>query len=275
MMSDISLFLQRGWNNIWKEKILWAFSALNFAYPLIRLVFPIQKADGLLSSLSNLVIISVLIYLIFVRIIGVTYILYWKTVGNSINILTVFQKIRNLFWRIATSTFVFFLFFALCIALCLAMASMVFMTKPLEFSDIPWTLNLSLRVLSIFSAPYYFLLAEIIVNDSGIRKSIESAWDLFLENFVNLATIGIILSIIWYGVNLVISTTTILTQYNFDFAALSRLNFIFPQSSSINNKFYPWAVTIAETVWYTFNISVFMVAYLKYRGDKIRKEIAP
>jgi len=241
-MSEISSFLQRGWNNIWKEKILWIFSALILVDPLIRLVFPLQKSSALLPSFLNLVISFVSLYLLYVRIIGVTYIVYWETIGNPVNIHTVIQKVRNLFWQVVTSTFLFFLLVALCIALCLVMVSIVFMTKPLQFSDTPRILNLAMLALSIFSAPQYFLLAEIIVNDSGIRKSIEAAWELFLENFVKLTKIGIILSIIWYGINLVISTTTILIQYNFDFAALSRLNFIFPQFSSIDNKFYPLTV---------------------------------
>ena len=66
-------------------------------------------------------------------------------------------------------------------------------------------------------APWHFLVAEVVVNDSKIGKSMENAWDLFIENLAVLFVIGIILSSILYALDITISMATILVQYNFDF----------------------------------------------------------
>jgi hypothetical protein len=267
-MSDITSFFQRVWKNIWKEKILWLFSGLCFISRIIFLISPNQKGLGLLLFCLFLFGSFVSIYLSYAGGIGVTYIASRIIVGNPVNIQMVFQAIRKFFWRVVASTLLFSLFFGLFVILCLGLFFILFIKKLPQYSDLPLIYFIVSIPLSFFIAPRYFIFSEIIVSDSSIGKSMENAWNLFIDNFVALAVIGIILSSIFYIANVTIGILIILFQYNFDFSALSKLNFFMPQLSFLDNKVYNfWVIAVFGTVWNTFSISIFMLAYLKYRGQ--------
>jgi hypothetical protein len=267
-MSDITSFFQRVWKNIWKEKFLWLFSGVFFISQIPLFITPNQKSLGLLLSCLFFVGSFISIYLSYTGRIGVTYIASRIIAGNPVNIQMVFQATRKFFWRVVASTLLFSLFFGLIVVVCLGLFFTIFIKKLPQFSDLPLIFFIVSIPLSFFMAPRYFIYSEIIVSDSGIGKSMENAWNLFIENFVTLAVIGFILSSVFYIANVTVGTLIILFQHNFDFSALSGFNFFMPQLSFSDNKLHNFLVlAVFGTVWNTFSISIFMLAYLKYRGQ--------
>ena len=146
--------------------------------------------------------------------------------------------------------------------------NLFYFKRPLHLLDYSRYFFLISMLLSVFIAPWYFLVAEVVVDNSKIGKSMENAWDLFIENFAVLFVIGIILSSILYALNITISMATMLVQYNFDFTALGKLDFIAPSLPYVGNKLYLLVILIAGAAWRTYSTSIFMVAYLKYRSPK-------
>ena len=108
-MSDISLLLKHGWENIWKDKTLWLFSALVLVEPLFLLVFPNQKNTELPSSFLVLAENFIFLSLVFISNMGTTYVAYCIMAGNPVNIQTTFQAVRKFFWRVVASAFFLFL----------------------------------------------------------------------------------------------------------------------------------------------------------------------
>jgi hypothetical protein len=275
MMSDISLFFRRGWENLWKEKILWLFSSLVLIDPLVRFVIPIRSNNNPLLSLLNFVISLIFLALMLVSYTGTTYVAYSITVGNPINIQETFQVGRKFFWRVIASSCSYFLFFIIFFVLCLSPVFIFYFKRPPQFSDFSRYYFYISIFLSVFTASWHFLLAEVVVKDSRIGKSLENAWDLFIENFAVLAVIGITLSIMTQVVNVAVTTVTILIHYDFDFSALTQFNLIVPQLSFMDSKLYLLGATTLSVVWRTYGTSVFMVAYLKYSSLKVDEHITP
>ena len=243
-MSDISLLLQRGWENIWKDKTIWLFSALILIDPLVHLVFPIQKIVDLPSSLLSLAVSFASFFLTFISFTGVSYVAYCIAIGNPVNLQTAFQIAKKIFWRVVALTFLLFLFFAPCLCLVFILS----FKKPPQIVDFSHNISFTLFPLSIFAAMWYFLLTETIANDSGIRKSMKTAWAVFTHNFSVLAIIGVILAGALYATNISISIITMLVQNNFDFTALSKLDFISPYLSFTGNNLYSLITAIAGAV---------------------------
>ena len=275
MMTDIFTFFQLGWKNLWKEKILWLFSSLVLIDPLLRFFIPTQTSNNFLLSLLILVVSFVFLALMFISFTGTTYVAYFIATGNPVSIQETFQAAKKFFWRAFGSTCLYFLFFILFFVLCFLLVFIFYFKRFPQSLDVSYLFFFISMFFSIFAAPWYFLLTEIIVNDFKIGKSMENAWNLFIEKFVVLAVIGIVLSSIWHVVNIIIGTAAILIQYNFDFTALSKLNFITPYLSFVGNKLYVLVISIAGVAGTTYNTSIFMVAYLKYRSPKDDKQIAP
>jgi hypothetical protein len=274
MMSDISLFFRCGWENLWKEKLLWLFSSLVLIDPLLRFLIPTQTSNNFLLSLLNLVASFVFLAVTFISYIGTTHIAYSVAADNPVNIQEAFQASKKFFWRVFGSTCLFSLFFILFFVLCFLSVFIFYFRRSPQSSDYSYFFFFTSMFFYIFAAPWYFLLAEIVVNDSKIGKSMENAWDLFIEHFAVLVVIGIILSSISYAVNITISMATMLVQYNFDFTALVKFNFIVPSLSFVNNKLYLLEISTVYTAWRTCSTSIFMVAYLKYSSLKNNKQIA-
>jgi hypothetical protein len=268
MALQISSFLQHGWENLWKSKILWLFSSLILIEPLFRLIVPIQKSADLLVSFFDLVVSFVSIYFSFMSIAGVSFVSYCIAIGRSVDFRTAFQASQNLFWRIVALGFLV-LVFILPFGCIFAFSSWEF----LYIRDMSHNVFIASIPLFIFAAMMYFPITETITNESKIGKSLTTAWAVFTHNFVNLAIIGLLLVIGLRVINISISMATMLVQNNFDVSALAKLDFISPQLSFANNNFYKLMTAITQTIWQTYSISIFTFAYLKYTGAKINKHI--
>ena len=267
MTLEITLLLQQGWANLWKNKILWVFSSLVLIDPLIRLFVPIPKYDNLPSALSYLALNLFFAYLSFMSSIGILVVAYCIAIGKPIDIKTAFQSSTNIFWRVLGVIFLLFII----VSPCWVTAFIVSYKQPFQIADLAHNFFFLTILLSIFIAVSYFPVTEMIANDSKIGKSLKVAWRVFTHNFLVLASIGLGLTLTSYITSTIISMVTMLAQNSFDFAVLSKLDFISPQLTITNSNLFKLVSTVNRVAWRTFGASVFTFAFLKYSGVKMKE----
>lgn len=264
-MSEISSLLRIGWGNIWKNKILWGFSFLVLLEPAISFFIPIQKSIDLPSSLFNLAVSIISLYLFFISSAGSSFVSYCIATGEPVNVQTAYRASKKLFWRVVALNLVLFLIISPYIFTVFALS----FKQTAQIANFAHNFFFTLIPLSVFAALLDFAITDTIANNSKIGKSLKAAWTVFRHHFVSLATIGLLLTIISYIGNVSIGATIMITQNGFDFASLSKLDFISPPLSFTDDNFYKLAIAGFFTIWRTFSTSVFTVAYLKYNeGNK-------
>jgi hypothetical protein len=261
-MSGVSSLLRNGWENIWKNKILWGFGFLVLIQPIIRLVIPVQKSVDFPSSLFNLLISIIYLYLMYMSDAGVSFVAYCIATCKPVNAPTAYQASKKLFWRVVAVEVILLLFAAPCFCTVFVLTY----NQPRQVVDFAHSVFFTSIPLSVFAAMQYFVITEMIANRSRIGESLKAAWAVFTHNFATLAMIGFLLSIAAYMVNVSICAAVILAQNSFDLASLSQLDFISPYLSLTGNNFYLLVNAIVSTILRTYSASVFTVAYLKYSG---------
>jgi hypothetical protein len=270
MAAEITSFLQRGWENLWKNKVLWLFSSLGLISSILNLVVPNQRNVDLESALLNLVVSLVTIYFTVLGFTGVSFVAYHTAVGNLVNFGDALQASRKLFLRVVAFSLLAIVVLAPCAC------ALVFAFSPRESPNIE---NLSKIFFltsfpfSIFSAMWYFPITETIANRSKFGKCLRTAWTVFTANFVNLAIIGLLLTGAFYLINIVIGIVMMLVQSGFDISALSKLNFFNPQLSFFDNRIYSLIFDIPGAVLRAYYASIFTVAYLEYSSANMSKPI--
>ncbi len=173
MTSEITLLLQQGWANLWKNKILWVFSSLVLIDPLIRLWVPIPKYDDLPSALSYLALTLVFAYLSVLSYVGILFVAYCIAIGKPVGIKTAFQSSTNIFWRVVGAIFLLFII----VSPCWLTAYIVSYKQPFQLADLAHSFFFLTILLSIFVALFYFPTTEIIANDFKDRQKFESSLD--------------------------------------------------------------------------------------------------
>ena len=92
MASEILSLLQHGWENLWKNRVIWLFSSLVLIYPLLRLIIPMERNANLALSLLNIVINLAAIYFTFTSLVGISVVAYCIAIGNPVDWNTAFQE---------------------------------------------------------------------------------------------------------------------------------------------------------------------------------------
>ena len=265
MVTEITLLLQRGWINLWRNKILWAFSFLVLFDPLFRFIVPIPQSENLPSALFFLVLSFAFVYFSFMSYAGVYFVAYCAAIGRPVDFQTSFQASTNLFWKVVGITLLLVLF----VSPCLFTVFIFSFREPFQIANLAHNFFFLSIPLSIFVAMWYFPITEIIANNTKIGKSLKTAWTIFTSKFLILAIIGLGLAFASYAINISISIVTMLVQNSFDFAVLSKLDYISPHLSLTGNNYYRLVSTFSQAVWRTYSVSVFTFAYLKYSGIKM------
>jgi len=258
--SDIGLFLRSGWQIIWKEKIIFLFGGLSSISALIHFLLPPQNiiwiswSEGLLSFI-----------LLPITPIAVTFIAYCAALGEPFSIRKTLQVIRKAFWKVIA---IFILMTILIVLVILSVGIISSFRQPPQFSNLlPIAYWVSLP-LSIFSAVWYFSLAEIVVSNSEIRKSIKNAWAMFNAHLFTLQALGILLWVANQLGSLILSMTATLIQSNFDPASLAAFNYLTPSAGLMNNALYQLVFALWGTIRGALIISSFICAYVKYSQIK-------
>lgn len=262
-MAEVLLFIQHGWQNIWRQKTIWFFSAL----PIIgQLVLPnYDRGEQNLVLLCFYLMISILMLVIsVVSFIGVPYLAYCFSIGKSVTIRETLLAVRKFAGRIIGCSFLGSLLMLPCIFLVLAIAFKD-ADNPLPVSN---TAILVFLPLSVFSCLWDFTIFGFFENDWGIRKSIEHAWSLFTSHFGALALLGLFIVVILRISSAITGAVTVLIQSGFDVTLLNNLNIIDPTTTLGENVLFGLINGIIQTIYSTFSTSVFVLAYLKYSGVK-------
>jgi hypothetical protein len=267
LMADVFLFLRQGWNDIWKQNIIWLFSALPI---LVQLFFtfrtqPIQDLSGLLISL---VALPILITLSLVGFIGIPYLAYCFSIGTPANVQDTLSAVRKFSARVIGCSCLGLIILVPCLFLAFTISTNT-STQTLSTSN---KFILMLFPLSIFSALWYFSFFGFFVNDSGVRKNLKSAWALFTAHFGVLAILGIILMIIFKIFSVAAGISTLLIQSGFDITSLSKLDYINPSMTLSRNILFILINGLGQTIFSVFGASVFALAYLKYSGVKTQRQ---
>jgi len=266
-MADVFLFIKPGWNNIWRQKIIWLFGALPILDQLFR-TFQIEPGQNLSVLLLSLIEVLISIILSLVSLIGVPYLAYCFSIGRSSTIQETLFAIRKFSGRVIGCSCLGFLILSPCLLLILGI-SIDNTTQPPHISN---QFILMLFPLSIFSAMVDFSFFGFFANDSGIRKNLKAAWDLFTAHFGVLAMLGIILVIIFRIFSAAAGISTLLIQSGFDITALSKLDYINPSMTLSRNILFVLINGLGQTIFSVFGASVFAMAYLKYSGIKMQRQ---
>jgi hypothetical protein len=271
MASEILSLLQHGWENLWKNRVIWLFSSLVLIYPLLRLIIPMERNANLALSLLNIVINLAAIYFTFTSLVGISVVAYCIAIGNPVDWNTAFQESQYLLGRVIVLSFVVLLVLIVPFGCIVAF----FFWQFLNIKNISHNIFFAAIPLSILSAMLSFPITETIKNNTSISKSLKAGWAVFTHHFVSLAIVGFLLMIGLRVLNISVSMAAILVEHNFDVSALSKLDFISPLLSFPNNNFYNLIVAIPQAIWQTYSASVFTFAYLNYSGAKMRKQRTP
>ena len=261
-MVDISVFIKSGWKIIWKQRIIWLFSAI-LSFGHLILSFQNKQTNWLASILFVSVVLFLYISLSLVSVIGVPYIAYNFSAGKFVTIPEVLFAARKYLWRVIGLS---------CIG--------VILSTPLLFGVLFISGNNAMRTfqisdkaalllipLSLFNALWYFTLFGFFANNWSVWQSIKNAWALFTARFSILATLGITLAIISTAYDIVIKILTTLTQSGFNVTSLIAINY-FPSMYASKNTLVMLLNGIGGVIFTTFTVSVFALAYLKYSKAK-------
>ena len=262
-MADMFLFVKYGWENIWKHKTIWLFSALPL-FSLVFYLFQITKESSLFELMLRLVLILVSAILYLINFIGVPYLVFCFSIGKPVTIQETLFAVRKFSGRvIGCSCLGFILIFPLISWIFASSINNSTNTYSVSKNSILFMLPLSL-----FSAIWDFSLFGFFANNWGIRKSVNNAWDLFKSHFRVLAALGIGAAVILVIYSAASGILTVLIQSSFDITSIGQLNYINPSATLGRNALFALINGIGQAVFYSLSSSVFAFAYLKYSKSK-------
>lgn len=258
-MSDLLLFIQQGWKIIWKQKIIFIFSA----YALSSQLFRILQANPNWRSINPILYLAggfLLFILTFTGYIGVPYLVYCSSVEKSTTYQEALASIRKFAWRVLGCS---------CLS-AIVLSPYFFWAFSVSFNSVNRSLQLSNKAIlgslfiSAFTALFYFALADIFANNHGIFESAQEAWKLFTKHSIVMAVLGILISIVFRMYASTAGILTVLFQSNFDTSALGTLNIINPFATLSKNILFILLNSFGSIILTPLNAAIFFSAYQKY-----------
>jgi hypothetical protein len=263
-MKDVFLFIRHGWKSIWKKNIVWIFSSL-YLLEQFFIFFQVKKETGLLLSFILLAESFISIALIFISYIGVPYITYCLLIGKTVTVSETLFAVRKFFGRVIGCS---------CLGI-LMLSPLLIWALFVSINNSTHTVELSNKILfafsllSAFTAVPTFTMVVFFENDWGIWKSVEKAWNLFIEHFSTLAILGLILAIIFKLYSALAGILTVLIQSGFDATSISTLNLLNPYASLNRNLLFLLLHGIGQLIFTPLSASIFISAYLKYNDKRL------
>ena len=218
-----------------------------------------------MPSLIALATNLVYLYLFYVSYIGVLYLAYNYLIGKPVTIQDTLSAVKKFSGRVIGCSCLSFLAILPLMFWVLAV-SLNSSTHSLEIQD---KVIIVLMPLSVFAALFPFTIIGFFENDWGIRKSLDKAWYLFKSNFGVLAILGVILAINIRVYTVLSGLLTVIIQSGFDFTSISNLNMLNPSESLSTNLLFVLINGIGQIVFTPLSASIFISAYLKYKGVKL------
>ena len=263
-MTDALLLIQHGWQNIWKQKTIWLFSAITIFSQLYN-VIQVKRPTELLPSLIALAASLIFIYLFYVSYIGVPYIAYSYLIGKPVTIQETLSAVKKFSGRVIGCSCLGFI----------ALSPLLFWVLAVSINssthrlEIPDKVILALMPLSVFAALFQFTIVGFFENDWGIRQSLDKAWGLFKSHFGVLAILGLIFAIIFRVYSVLSGILTVLIQSGFDLTFIGTINLLNPSASLSSSLLFVVINGIGQIIFTPLSASVFISAYLKYNNVKL------
>ncbi|MGA7192427.1 MAG: hypothetical protein WBW94_02270 [Anaerolineales bacterium] len=251
-MADLKFFIQQGWNNIWKQKTIWLFSALSVLFNFLGKILPNQ-----ISTSFWYFVITVLIE--FVIFISVAYDGYCYINGNEATARETLLAVRKFISRVLGCSLLILIPFVVLLCLVATIFSRLFIAN---FQN---SVNLLYFPFYIMLTPLtYFSIAEFFAKNAGIRQTLKRAWVLIKKHFPILFMLALIRESLIVAYNMAVATFTVLIQSGFNSNSLSKVNYLNPYSPLSGNLLYGVISNLALLVIFPVSVSVFMLAYQKY-----------
>jgi hypothetical protein len=263
-MADVFLFIQNGWKNIWKQSTIWFFSVLP-AFGQFLVFIQSKQAPELLNTLLTLVVFFIYMILLLISFIGVSYSAYSLSIDMRVTDQEVLIAIRQFATRVIGCSCIGLLLFVPLFIGILAISAK-YTTHPFQTSD---NITLLLLPLSAFSALGDFILFGFFANDWNIRQSAKNAWALYTAHFGILATLGIIMMVIYRIYYSTIGLVAILIQSGLDMEIVRNLNLFNPAASLNKDILFTVLIGTGITIFTPFRASTLAMAYRKYSEAKL------
>lgn len=267
-MADVFLFIQHGWKNIWRQKIIWLYSIPPILDQLFN-ILPVKRAAAPLSSFIFMVESIIFVVLSYVGMIGVPYLAYRFLIGKPATIKETSFAVNKFSGRIIGCSCLGllvmspFLFWALAVSMNISTHTFQFTYKAI----------LIILPLSIFTALWQFTLVTFFENDWGIRQGLDKAWNLFKSHFGVLAILGLTLTTALRAYSAMSGILTVLIQSGIDINSISGLDLFNPYASLSKSLLFVLINGIGQTILTPLSASIFISAYLKYSDAKLPFEM--
>src|SRR5688572_23659510 len=214
-MNEVFFFLKQGWNNIWKQWMVWVFIALPIFFQSF-LTFETGQQSDLPVALISLVGNSIYLLLTLISAIGAPYLAYSFSIGKPATVRETLSAVHKFSGRaIGCSCFV-----ALILVPCLYLVAILSRHPSLQPFQSSTQFIIILLLFSFFGAMIEFPLFEFFAKDVGLRESLRESWRLLTAHFYPLATLGLILTFISRLIAVASGMLTVLIQSGFDTASL-------------------------------------------------------
>lgn len=258
-MADILLFMQQGWENLWKQKTIWLFSAFPLFDQVVRILPLHSEAYG---AWALLYLTSAI--LTFTSLIAVPYLAYSAAAGKMTTVQETFSAVSKFAGRSLGCFFISLLVFAPCIFL-VAGLSLDKSTQPPHLSNTGIFLML---FLSSLTPLLNFTMFGFFAHDWGIWQSVKNVWIFFIDHAGVLVILGMITAIFFRAYSIACGLVTILIQSGIDPAVLSNFNYMNPFPALSNNLLFILLEGIGRIILTSFSALIFAFAYLKYSSSK-------
>jgi len=263
-MSDVFLFIQQGWRNIWRQKSIWLFSVLPVVSQIILPTY--DRGEQNIAMLCLYLVVTVLAIVVWdVSVIGVPYQAFTFTIGRSATIQETLAAVRRFSWRIVGCSALGIFLLLPCLFLGIGIA----LNNSIQPSQVSNMLILVFLPLSIFSCLWSFAVFGFFENEWGIRTSLANAWGLFTSHFGALALLGILVVGIWQTGSVIAGMLSIVLQSGSNTASLSNLNYLNPSTTLGSDPLFVLINGVNQAIYNSLSASIFVLAYLKYRGEKV------
>lgn len=260
-MSDLSAILRQGWSLIWKMRTAWLFAALPAITQFSPLFADVQEASrsGAWNSLAGSLIFLILFG---VGVLGLPYDVYRFVTGKPATIPETFAALQKYAGRALGCSCVVLLLFLPGLFLIVMLSRNAFLQPAAAFVQL-----LAVPLLfSIFGAPTQFPLFEFFAKDAGLRQALRESWRLFSAHLYPLVALGLLLFVLTRVVLAATALAAVLIQSGFEAAALGAVNYLDPSPALERNPSFMVLNGVTQTVNSTWQVTVFVLAYLKYGG---------
>lgn len=250
-------FIKFGFENFWKEKSIWFFSALPFFFEIFYIIINLNLRSPFISRLYDF-LDGILISICNTGIIFAAFLCVSK---KSVTLQTIITGIKSYYWKgVGCKLILFLIFSPILIVLVLLFWIAIYQHN----EDLPLILIFTFVPLTVFFTISYLSMFELFNQNLGIWKSIKNGFRFFGSHIVLFVSLGIITGTIYLAFQSIITIIISILFTNSKIGGVFNFYYLFQNSSINSNPFYIIFSGLGMMLWYQFSSFVFASAYNKY-----------